>query len=246
VTNRDDIVMRPRLEGSQMVTNAMGRTPEARQLQLLEHGHRSLRNRVLAARAARRIYQNRRRAAAARRMAQLGARAGRGLGAAGRGVAKAATRTPWGVIAAAVAAAGVVLTKAITGRSFEQLGIDAKRKLIGDLDLEAASASDARRAVTGNNLLMRELAATHDASGARGVYNLVRNNRLTFLRGQQTLQSAIAAPGDFDQFVDGRFARVKKLIARAFGEDSQVVDAARRFARAWRSSYQSNWQGSNR
>ena len=237
---RDDIVMRPRLDRSQNPTNSKGRTKEARQLQLMEQGQRSLRNRLLVARAARRIQKRRIQAARARKLARLGAKARRGFSVAGRGVGRAVSRTPWGLVIAGLAVAGAVVTKIATGRSFEQLGQDLRQRLYGDLDLEAQAASNARRQVTSNNMLMRQLARDGRTGLAKEAFEFIRREELRRLRGRRVLERAFTVNSTADNFIETRVAAVRRAILRAFGEDSEVVDAARRFKTAFRNSYKTN------
>lgn len=238
MTQREDMVMRPRLAPAQRVTNAKGRAPEARQTQLLtrDNGRTgSIRNKILTARAARRIQKLRRKRAQAQRLAKVGAKISRGLTKAG----KSAARTPWGAILATVAAAGVVATKAITGRSYDQMAQDFSSKLIGDQDLQAAAASQARRKVQGDPFLLRVSAAGGTTSQL--VFQHEQEVNLKFLRGQRMIQQQFQVSSGADDFTDRSYRRVKRVIVKAFGDDSMVVDAARRFVRAYRDSYQSNW-----
>jgi len=237
---RDDIVMRPRLADSQRVTNAKGRQKEARQLQLLDKGGKGMRGKIAAVQAARRYARKRQQASRQRHLVQLAGKARRGMGVAGRGVGRAVTRTPWGMILAGVAAAGAIVTKLATGRTFGQMAIDFKRKLIGDQDLEAASASSARRTVTSNDILMRQLAVDGDTTLAKRIYNLHRNRDLLYLKGRQAIEQEIGVNSVYDDFVETRWANMRKDIVAAFGEDSMVLTAIADFAKVFRASYQTN------
>lgn len=237
---RDDIVMRPRLHGSQNATTAKGRQKEARQLQLLDRQGVGLRSKLIAAQAVRRYYQNRRRAARARQSMRLGSRVARGLGVAGRGIGAAVSRTPWGLILSAIATAGAAVTSLATGRTFGQLALDAKRRLIGDLDLEAAAASQARRHVLSNQMLMRNLAATGDRTHASRIYKFHKERNLRRLKGRQLIESEIGVNTTADSFLQTRAKQLETDIRHVFGEDSAILKAARDFARSFRQSYKNN------
>ena len=241
---RDDIVMRPRLEGAQRPTNAKGRQKEARQIQLLtrdDGATGSIRNKLLVARAYRRIARKRRERQRLKRLAKVGARFSRAFAKAGISVA---TRNPLGLILAAVATATAIFTKAVTGRSYAQMNQGVWSKLIGDLDLQSAAASEARRTVASNSFLAR-IAANGGWQSVSLAIDTEREENLRFLRGRRMIEQQFTVNSYWDNLTDRGYRRVKRVIIKAFGEDSMVVDAARRFVRSYRDSYKSNWQ-SNR
>lgn len=233
---RDDIVMRPRLDASQRATNAKGRQKEARQIQLMDKGAKGLRGKLAAARAARAVAKRRQRNQHRKKLVRAQGRSRLLMSGASKGA-----RTPWGMIVAAVGMAGIIATKLATGRTFGQMAIDAKRKLIGDQDLEAAAASGARRTLTGNNLLMRSYASggTSRAHMNR-IFEWNRKDNLRYLKGRQVIEQAIGVNSLADDFVDTRFANISKDIRAALGEDSMVLTAIRDFAQEFRASYKAN------
>ena len=157
--SRDDMVMTPSL-GQQFAPTARTKAREDRRTAFLNKRH-GLRDKLLKARAAaklRRAHTARmsKRTAVLRRGGRGGAAAIRGLS--GGGGLRAAAASPIGAIVAAVVVAGFVAIRLGTGRSFENMGAQMNKMLIGDLDEQARAAIDTRKTLGGDKHIARIIA----------------------------------------------------------------------------------------
>ena len=156
--SRDDIVLRPDL--TELRQTPRSRAREERRMA------RAGRRRGPLARLARRaaVSQGIRRATARRRKLARARRVGVGRAAMGLGrtaasmgghAARAAGAGPVGLIVAAVVLAAVITTRLATGRSFENMGEQVNKLLLGDLDEEARATMDTRHRLQGDDNLTR-------------------------------------------------------------------------------------------
>ena len=151
MTNRDDIIIRPRL--GDVNSSAVTRAREERRIAGRGRGKRGLVARLLRRKAAAKF--------ARRQAGKFGRRSAtvRAGSAALRGGSKAggarALANPAGAIVAALVVAGVVAVRIGTGTSFEGMGAKLNKMLLGDMDEQARATMDVRKRLSGDSHLAR-------------------------------------------------------------------------------------------
>lgn len=215
MANRDDMVIVPRLgklnAGASAPTEA--RT-ERRMAGSRKRGgiwHRLAKakaaarlRRGRAARASRRVVASRRGASAVR----AGAGASRVAGA-GR------FANPIGMIVAATVIATMVALRLVTGRSFENMGAQVSKVLLGDMNEEARAKMDIRNRFTGDKDILRIVESEGFVNAELfSIYEDLRKIRYIELRGADTIREdkRFQVNGTFDILI----IRARKLFLDAF------------------------------
>lgn len=151
--SRDDMVIRPDLGRDQGRSASPVRAREERIL-AREKKRGGLISKVAKMRAGRRLVRGRRARASRRavRLAQSGSAAVRGAQTAR---AASAAANPIGLaVVAAVVATGVI-TRLVSGRSFENMGAQINKMLLGDMDEAARADIDTRKRLGGDREVAR-------------------------------------------------------------------------------------------
>lgn len=145
---RDDMVLRPRVHGR------MSKTRERAQLEhnmerTARKGHRL--GRMMRLRAKQKALGVGRRLAGGAVRGLRAAQATEALGTVRTVASRSAVLNPVGLAVAAIAVGGLVATRLVTGRSFENMGETLKTTLLGDKPAEALASRQAREVLEGND-----------------------------------------------------------------------------------------------
>jgi len=219
VASRDDMVIRPRLDGGDRAAAPVRAREERRLYRGKKKGR--LFGRMVKARMGRKAARRAGGALKARRAAKL-ARASRAAAGAGRGAAAAAARggaraaasNPIGWIVAAVVVVGAVAGRLISGRSFENMGANINKVLLGDLDEQARAASDTRQRFAGDSQLAEIVGKEGRVnSQVSSIFTDLKNMRERELRGASLFREDKAFQGNstiLDQLIVRGADAIKK------------------------------------
>lgn len=191
MSDRDDMVMRPSI-GPQKLPSTRTRAQIDREIDRSKKSGRGL---YRLARRAYQVQKTRRmaeRAAKARRARVIAARTGRAGRAVRAGAATAraarlggrAALNPVGALIAAIAVAGIVTGRLVSGRSFDNMGAEANRILLGDFDDEARAAMQARGEMMADSNILAFAGKRGITEGMREMFEMRKKLALDEIKGR--------------------------------------------------------------
>jgi hypothetical protein len=212
MTARDAMVFVPSLQADGPAPgSAPVKAREERQLAHLQ-GRRGLMTRILRRKAAARML--RKRHARGLRPSRSGAKGGSMLARGARFLA-----SPPGLLVAAITAIGAYSLRRATGRTFENLGAELEKTLLGNAGAKARARLDAQQFLQGN----REIAHLAGVSG--GVTDGMRQVAEVITRQRERYHSGIQAMNrDKTLQVDNILDIIIKRIDKAFGGDMEAAE----------------------
>lgn len=215
MSKREDIQFIPNL-GRLRDPTALGQKAEAKQLAQLEKRTGGmmdmLTKRVRVMKGIKRMRRHRQMTRGVR-MARMGS----GLRvAAGR----MAARTPWGLVAAAVAAVVTVGIKVKYGKTFGQLGAELNRLTLGDADDAARASSMTRQQVMNNPYVRLETAASGSTEYANQMFTNLYPDNLQREKGRSLFEEEFGVSNTWDMLIDQGVAKFKEAFRGAGGHES--------------------------
>lgn len=159
----------------------------------------------------------------------------RGAGSAiGRFAGRGAVSNPVGLIVALGVIAAVTATRLISGKSFDQMGEEVNRVLLGDMDDEARAKMTTRSELESNQDLMRVVAATgKDNKQVKAVFKDIYDKRLLYERNASMIRQEFGVNSSIDMII----LRIRDLLVQGWKEAGGDA-AMQQFGMAWNNAHQ--------
>lgn len=143
------------------------------------------------------------------------------------GLSRAAGGGVIGAAAAAVAMMSVAAVRGLSGRSFEGMGLEVEKVLLGDDPDEAMAAIEARELISSSGHAMRILGAKGESVEVKEIHDMQRRLSLSRLRGAREIRRQI----DVDSTMDLLALRLWEAMKAAVAPEETKLTRALRMIR---------------
>lgn len=145
----------------------------------------------------------------------------------GRGIGTVISSGPVGVILAAVGLAAAVTVRGLSGRSFEGMGLEIEKQILGDAPEEALAAEEARNVIAASDQALMNTSAIGKLSPElMQVFAMQKSISLTRIRGERTIRRKI----DVNDWTD----MLALALWNSFADKKQRPSTIRRLTEALR------------